>query len=1369
MRINNKQKMFDNKQRFSLRKLTVGLSSVLLGLTFMTVANTNHVQAAEQSGTTQDTSTQTATDPNSHGTQSLDKSKGTNTDSVIKPVDSNSGISNTRAQLTSQETPVNKNSLSTVANSESKEAANATPATVPTGSNTKTDNSLNKVGEVQSQNITEVKVRSKRAITPTPETQDVINWDAVQYQKQADGNVNITGWDINKGGVDILLPNTWDFTQKGIISDGKQAEITSDVMGNIAETSNTKAKAEHKTYNVKISENGNGKLIAEDQNWSKVFSNVALRNNKTVDRGTKLESANLNNLDISHVTNLSNMFCDAVNLQRLDVSKWDTSNVTDMSFMFIGANSLPDLDVSKWDTSNVTNMTYMFSDTSNLQSLDISNWDTHNVTEMIDIFHGMRSLKNLDVSNWDTQNVTDMSYMFDGASSLRSLDVSNWDTHNVTNMSHMFDGANSLQSLDVSKWDTHNVTNMSNMFSGTSSLQSLDVSKWDTRNVTNMSSMFLAADKLQNLDISNWNTHNVTNMSSMFDYASSLKSLDVSNWDTHNVTNMSSMFEGTSSLQNLDVSKWDTHNVTKMSSMFEGASSLQNLDVSNWNTHNVTDMFGMFDKASSLQSLDVSNWDTHSVVNMWDMFSGTGSVNGLVITANNYQGTPVPGNDDTKKLAIISNVKDHFTNVGTWGNRPKTLTVMVHDESTNTDHEEKVELDTIAYDSPEALRNAIKEKLTALKNSKTDIIHIVSDPILMSNPTNLAQELNATYKMNVKLSQKTLTVKVKYVDADENDKLVTEKDLTGKLGDQVAIPAPPENYTIDHSSSNVLRVDEEHVLAPDNNPYIIKLHHKKTTNSENKIITRKVTITDPHSGDIQHNESISYTRTANIDTVTGEVTYNPWTPVDSTKNSFSKVDVPSIAGYTPHIDGGTTADLDAKTPSNDEITNWTNKTIKVTYTADNNEITYKFVDDDNKGSQVGDIISVNGATDTKLTADQLPAGLKTVPEHYVLAEGQSLPTEIDFKANNGQMPRVIHLKHATKDIDKDHIPSGAHDKDNHPVTDKDFAKDITRTITINKPSGNVTINPDGTQHVVSTPEDKSQTITLTRQGSYDEVTGVVTWKAWEAGHFDAVAVPMFSGYKPSQSTIDAVENVGANYIDPKINVTYTANVAHQRIHYVDENGNDVKDVTVTGVTDETVNVPVPKGWNLVDSSDSTTKLANPDKDGNVAEKTIKIKRVAGVEDKGKDNDTYPVTSSGNYDNTPSAPVVDNTPNINGTLRQTPAQKQIDNTEKAPVKKNVKKHAKKPVKKIAKATKNAPSVAIAPVVPAEKQAPVSNGKANEVVSTTATVKVPDTEISEKTLPQTGSKDDASLIALGVAMIALPGFVGLLGSKKKRDED
>ena len=40
--MNNKQKMFDNSQRFGFRKLTIGLASVLIGLTFMTGAGLVH-------------------------------------------------------------------------------------------------------------------------------------------------------------------------------------------------------------------------------------------------------------------------------------------------------------------------------------------------------------------------------------------------------------------------------------------------------------------------------------------------------------------------------------------------------------------------------------------------------------------------------------------------------------------------------------------------------------------------------------------------------------------------------------------------------------------------------------------------------------------------------------------------------------------------------------------------------------------------------------------------------------------------------------------------------------------------------------------------------------------------------------------------------------------------------------------------------------------------------------------------------------------------------------------------------------------------------------------------------------------------------
>ena len=716
--------------------------------------------------------------------------------------------------------------------------------------------------------------------------------------------------------------------------------------------------------------------------------------------------------------------------------------------------------------------------------------------------------------------------------------------------------------------------------------------------------------------------------------------------------------------------------------------------------------------------------------------------------------------------------------------------------------------------------------------------------------------------------------------------------VTGKTDETVNAPQLPAGWVLDDGQSPLTNP----TLKPDDESKAIEVHVKhgsKTVGPNDvpnqgdtvqgghttpgdgkpnneithddlyKTITRNVTITDPHSGATQHNESISYTRTANIDTVTGDVTYNPWTPVDSTKNSFSKVDVPSVPGYTSHIDGGTTADLDAKTPLNDEITNWTDKNITVTYTADNssqkivyhdtkhntdvntqdlkgqtdgkitptvpvgydvdkvtkngnditadfkngnlkfdpadqtqeivvnvhqhvddikasdthsgdkthgddtkpgnesgdptvpghngdndpklnndvdydalhrtvtqtvdkydkkgaktgtdtqtvyyerdaqvnratgnvtytdwravnnftdnattgaktgfdevaiddvagythngpvaawtpsqeqlsgyetvhtikgtdlnytansNTITYQFVDDDKSGENVGNVITLTGKTDTNVSASAVTDAWNALKDKYELVDPSQLPTTIDIKADNGQMPRLIHLRHISEDITKGNIPEGAKDKDDkHAITDKDFTHDVTRTITINTPSGNVTVDDQGHQTVASTPQDASQTITLTRTGKYDKVTGEVTWNPWQSGHFDAVNVPSFNGYRPSQSTIDAVDNVGADYNDPKINVTYTAKDASQKIHYVDENGNDlvdpkdasgneVKDGTATGVTDETVNVPVPDGWDLVDNGDSTTKLENPGDNGEVATKTVKIKHGTVVVD-----------------------------------------------------------------------------------------------------------------------------------------------------------
>ncbi len=288
------------------------------------------------------------------------------------------------------------------------------------------------------------------------------------------------------------------------------------------------------------------------------------------------EINNLQNLDTSYVTNMSDMFDSVSSLTALDLSNFDTSNVTDMSYMFYSVSSLTALDLSSFDTSNVTNMSGMFSGMESLTELDLNSFDTSNVTDMSAMFDSVSSLTTLDLSSFDTSNVTDMIYMFSDMDSLIELNLSSFDTSNVTDMSYMFCDTN-LTTLDLSRFDTSNVTNMSNMFYNVSSLTELDLSGFDTSNVTDMSQMFDSVSSLTTLDLSSFDTSNVTDMNWMFANMKSLTKLDLSSFDTSNVTNMTQMFYGMTSLTSLDLSGFDTGRVTSMNRMFCYSSSLNNI------------------------------------------------------------------------------------------------------------------------------------------------------------------------------------------------------------------------------------------------------------------------------------------------------------------------------------------------------------------------------------------------------------------------------------------------------------------------------------------------------------------------------------------------------------------------------------------------------------------------------------------------------------------------------------------------------------------------------------------------------------------------------------------------------------------------
>lgn len=379
----------------------------------------------------------------------------------------------------------------------------------------------------------------------------------------------------------------------------------------------------------------------------------------------------------------------------------------------------------------------------------------------------------------------------------------------------------------------------------------------------------------------------------------------------------------------------------------------------------------------------------------------------------------------------------------------------------------------------------------------------------------------------------------------------------------------------------------------------------------NKTLTRTFIGTEPYGTPIHTVQRVWLIRNAQLDLVTGKVTFMSWNY--GALPMFDPYTAPAVNGYSVLIDNGQVV-TDSRI-ANDEVANtWDDSQHihHVVYMANEHTITYKFVDDDDNQKQVGALITLHGKTDTSIS---IPDSLKNAPTNYELAQGSTLPTDIQVKADNGQMPRVIHLKHQMQDFDANNIPDGAIKDDGTKVTTDDMQKSIHRTIIINMPltgSGHhVTVNSDGMQNVPSQVQNRVDTQMVYRDGVMDKVTHKVTFKSWKKTSWKAISKDEFnniSGFA-ALSGVPEEDNVSVDYVDSKPQVSYKALPADRVIHYVDEtgnaihdvddNGNVIKDRTITGVTSQLVDVdsPIPSGWILVNADDISAAehvdLSNP--------------------------------------------------------------------------------------------------------------------------------------------------------------------------------
>ena len=303
--------------------------------------------------------------------------------------------------------------------------------------------------------------------------------------------------------------------------------------------------------------------------------------------------------------------------------------------------------------------------------------------------------------------------------------------------------------------------------------------------------------------------------------------------------------------------------------------------------------------------------------------------------------------------------------------------------------------------------------------------------------------------------------------------------------------------------------------------------------------TRTINIFDPYQGQLQPiTQTAVFHRSAIKDLVTDIVDYGNWVPA---QGIFIKVDIPSVAGYTPDRQ------------VNEEIVdplNGKNETIDVHYQANDGNIQeIDYVDQD--GNLINHL-NLSGKTDAVAKISY------QAPNNWRIVPGQTLPGEVQFKVYNPVIKVIV--EHQTKDVTGLDQELGIQ-----------TSKTVTRQITITMPTGQVS--------------EIKQSAQFQRSAVQDLVTGMISFGEWQWQDGDQVFekfIPAtIAGYRPNYQVIDELTPT-ALMNDSVYQVSYQPTPGQQTISYQDANDNIVLTQIIPGVTDQIVNVPtvLPAGWEL---------------------------------------------------------------------------------------------------------------------------------------------------------------------------------------------
>lgn len=839
----------DRKPRYVLRKLTIGLASVMFGALLFT--STQMVHADEV--------TNDATETASSVKDLNGVSSETETDE--KPVvATNASTEQPTADLTESTAKLEDNADKSAKQQEKLVS--------------KDDDAVGTSDVAVTKNVEVATDKSKEEQEKTVANSvvDQINWDAVQWEFTNNKDVEIRGWNVAKGGYDVLLPNTADFYMKGIIDKDHIAEINNDDLHDIL-LAVSKNNPDHDAT-LTISHNKSA-----DIDDSKLHVGVSrTRYNETLDFALTTYYDNCEN-----------------QLTKVDLTNLDVSNVVSMNYLFYFAKKLTDINLSGWDTGNCDFFGNMFAGTKALQTLNFTLEKTAKKATLEFMFYATGK-ENLDLSNWNISNVNSFAGMFGETDNLHTLNISNWQFSQ-----HIYEYDLDQEVDQIRLFDTNELSLTSgvktiiakNVNLNGHSLKAflyLDhpiviISDLDPNDEVNQAA-------LTNYGILTMRDYLVVVVKNEADRSYSWKKIfierSLNGVEDQLTTIRNGLNEYLEELKSQHLVSDDGYKFHGIDGMTELATDINEIYK---NYSDISLLHDSYDDFSQNFTEDATKETTYwTIIVRHEQIAIDHAVKaGDIVHDALGREVVMPESVSEDQL---HNLKSRTINITYPSGKTETI-VQSHDfrRTANLDAYDN----TLSFGKWDNGSWKLLDRIDLPEIPGYTLSQKVDEVYLTPNTDNIV--LNVSYLAN------DGTQTISYVD-DQTGVEVGTQTIEGKTNQVVPVTAQiPENWVA------VDEIPKEVKIAVQDEPIKIRLKHATelvtpdkptlglTQEDLTRTITRTINIIDPSGKSTTTTQSVTFTRTAIVDLVDASIEYGGWS--ENGRHLFEKIDVPTIAGYTP--------------------------------------------------------------------------------------------------------------------------------------------------------------------------------------------------------------------------------------------------------------------------------------------------------------------------------------------------------------------------------------------------------------------------------------------------------------------------------------